>query len=340
VLLPHAFEPATGTFVATGTTPPATWSDPDGDPVTPVGFSSTRSGDGGNVLDVQDLGDRARVTVVVRYGQPSDAAFLIGPDVRRRVELWVADGNGGRGSTGWDVTVANRPPHLATAVASASVDHAFDAVGQRYVAEAALSTFVDDDGDPLALALAGDPLCDGLAERQGTALVTCALPYGGRPGVQAFAGTRTLRIDSRDPFEAGASQSTALEVRNRAPRMLATAVQLQTTCAPLNVCCSTDTGAKGCLEPDFRFDPVSAAPVLLVDDDGDPLDVALAPSDSCLAAAAPAQPCPAGGCALGLSMCGARAACGAWSPSARLALTADDGAARVAADLPVDAYCR
>ena len=53
-----------------GSSPPATPPSPPGATrtatrSTPLGFTSTRSGDGGNVFDVQGLGDHARVTVVV-----------------------------------------------------------------------------------------------------------------------------------------------------------------------------------------------------------------------------------------------------------------------------------
>jgi hypothetical protein len=338
--LPHAYEPATRTFVATGATPALAWTDPDGDPVAPIGFTSSHAGDGGNVLDVQDQGDHARVTVVVAFGKPSDAAFLIGPDVRRRVELWVADVNGARASGGFDVTVTNRPPRVAAAVGSHSVDHAYDAAGQRYVAQAALSTWVDDDGDPLSLAVSGDPLCATVEERQGTAWVSCALPYPGRPAVPSFAGTRTLTVSSRDPFDAGAAQATALEIRNRPPRVVTPSVSLLTSCSTVATCCATDPGTHGCLEPDFQYAPVSGAAPLLVDDDGDPLDVSLSPSGSCLSAAAPPQPCPAGGCTVGLSMCGARAACGGFEPTSVLTVAADDGSGRTGGDVAVTSSCR
>jgi hypothetical protein len=99
VLLPHGYDTGTRRFIATGETPVAAWSDPDGDPVTPLGFTSTRSGDGGTVLDVQGLGDRARITVVVPYAKPSDAGYLIGPGVsgRGRRERRARDGRLGRG---------------------------------------------------------------------------------------------------------------------------------------------------------------------------------------------------------------------------------------------------
>ena len=85
--LPHGYDAATGRFVATGETGVATWSDPDGDPVSALGFTSSRSGDGGNVFDVQGLVDRARITVVVPFARASEAALPIGAGVSRRGEL-------------------------------------------------------------------------------------------------------------------------------------------------------------------------------------------------------------------------------------------------------------
>jgi hypothetical protein len=340
VEIPHAFEASSRSFVATGSTPAATWSDPDGDPVAPVGFTNDRSGDGGNVFDVQEQGDHARITVVVQYAKPSDAAFLIGSGVRRRVELVVADVNGARGTAGWNVTVSNRAPRIAAAVATASVDHTFEAATQRYAAQAPLSSWVDDDGDPLELSVSGDPLCADLANRQGTAWVTCSLAYPGRPAAAAFAGTRSLRVAPRDPFEPGPSQDTTLEIRNRAPRLLVSSVELRTPCYASVVCCETDPLNHGCLANEFRYGAVSAAVPLLVDDDGDPLDLAVSATGSCLGAAAPPPACAPEGCSFGLSLCGDHSLCGAWKPGGVLALAASDGLGSLAADVPVDGVCR
>ena len=339
VTLAHAFEAATRSFVATGNTPPATWSDPDGDPVVPVGFSSSRSGDGGSVFDVQGQGDHARVTVVVGYTRPGDAAFLIGPDVRRRVDLVVADVNGARGTAGWDVAISNRAPRLATVVATLSVDHTFESAAQRYAAQAALSSWVDDDGDPLAFSVSGDPLCSDVADRQGTAWVTCSLAYPGRPSVAAFAGIRSIGVAARDPFEAGPSQVTTLEIRNRPPRQLTSAVSLTTSCPNYLSCCQFDLATHTCLEHEIRYAPVSATVPLVMDDDGDPLDLAVAASGSCLTVAGTPPSCGPEGCSFGLSLCGQPSQCGAWTPGGVLAMAASDGLGSVSASVPVDGFC-
>ena len=340
VTLPHAYEAATRSFVAVGNTPATIWTDPDGDPVTLVGFSSSRSGDGGNVFDVQGQGDHARLTVVVPYTRPGDAAFLIGPDVRRHVDLLVADMNGARAAAGWDVTISNRAPRLVTAVTIASVDHGFETAAQRYAAQAPLSSWVDDDGDPVEFSSSGDPLCLDMTNRQGTAWVTCSLAYPGRPAVASFAGTRSILVAARDPFEDGPSQATTLEIRNRPPRALAANVEFFTSCTNTKACCEVDPETRTCLEFKYRYDPVSMLVPLVVDDDGDPLDLAATPSGTCLAVAATPPGCGPGGCSFELSLCADPSFCSRSKPGGSLALTASDGLGSLSSTVTVGDNCR
>lgn len=339
VRIPHGYEPATRRFIATGETPAATWSDPDGDPVASLGFTASRTGVGDELFDVQGLGDRARITVVVPYGRPSDAAFLIGPGVSRRVELAVADPNGARASTAWDVVVTNRPPRLVAAVPAASVDHAYDATGLRYTAEAPLSTWVDDDGDPLLLGVSGDPDCGDLAERGGTAWVTCATPFTGRPGPGRLVGFHDLAVSAADPFEAGPTQATRLEIRNRPPRLLATTLPLGVACRDTLGCCERGTPKNICLLREMTWLASSATVPLVVDDDGDPLDVSTTATGGCLEASTVPPACLGAACAPVLKTCGGPSACGTWSPMGTLAVSATDGLATAAGDLPLDVLC-
>lgn len=340
ITLPHAYEAATRSFVAVGSTPATTWTDPDGDPVTLVGFSSSRTGDGGNVFDVQGQGDHARLTVVVPYTRPGDAAFLIGPDVQRHVDLVVADVNGGRGAAGWDVTISNRAPRLVTAVPTASVDHSYEAAAQRYAAQASLSSWVDDDGDPVEFSNSGDPLCLDVTNRQGTAWVTCSLPYPGRPAAASFAGTRSIRVAARDPFEPGPSQDTALEIRNRPPRPLAVNVEFYTSCTNTKACCEIDPETRTCMEFKYRYDPVSMVVPLVVDDDGDPLDLTATASGTCLAVAGAPPSCGPEGCAFELSLCGDPSFCSRSKAGGSLALTASDGLGSLSTTVAVGDNCR
>jgi hypothetical protein len=340
VLLPHGYDAASARFVATGETPVATWSDPDGDPVTPLGFTSSRSGDGGSVLDVQGLGDHARVTVVVPFAKPSDAALLIGPGVSRRVELIVADANGARASTGWDVEVTNRPPRLAVAVATASVDHGYEAPFQRYAAQAALSTWVDDDGDPLLLSVGGDPACTEVVERQGTAWVTCSTPFTGRPDPGPLVGVHVLSASAADPFATGPAQDTSLEIRNRPPRLAVQNVTMAMPCVPNRaLCCLADPLKGPCSEYDSVFVETSVTSAVVVDDDGDPLDLSTAAMGGCLSAQPAPQPCAGAACSPTITMCGVRWSCGANLPIGVLSVAAGDGLARIAGTIDVAGTC-
>ncbi|MGA8890873.1 MAG: hypothetical protein WB493_04840 [Anaeromyxobacteraceae bacterium] len=340
VLLPHGYEPGTRRFVASGETAPAAWSDPDGDPVASLGFTSVHAGDGGAVFDVQDQGDRARLTVVVPYEKPADASRLIGPSVSRRVDLAVADVNGARAATSWEVTVANRAPRLAVAVPAASVDHTFESAAARYAAQAALSTWVDDDGDPISLAVTGDGRCADLSERQGTAWVTCSAPFTGKPDPGVLVGTRVLAASARDPFEAGPVQETRLEIRNRPPRLVGTQITLAMTCNPDRTCCTTDPGKGSCAEYDFTWVETSAVAPVAVDDDGDPIDVAVSAAGGCLTAAPVAGACTGAACSPLLTLCGNRWTCGEFLPGGSLAVSVGDGLVSASGAFLVDAVCR
>jgi hypothetical protein len=340
ILLPHGYDAVSAQFVATGETPAASWSDPDGDPVIPLGFTSTRSGDGGSVFDVQGLGDRARITVVVPYARPVDAALLIGPGVARRVDLVVADANGARASTGWDVEVANRLPRLAVPVANASVDHTYEASFQRYAAQAALSTWVDDDGDPITVSVGDDAACSDVVERQGTAWVTCSAPFTGSPDAGRLAGIHALWASAADPFAAGPVQETRLEIRNRPPRLAVQSLTMEMPCAVDRLtCCSPGVEKGTCEGHDFQYVETSAPTPVVVDDDGDPLDLSTSATGGCLSAAPVDRPCAGAACAPALALCGGRWACGAWFPTGSLSVAAGDGLASVAGTIAVEGIC-
>ena len=338
--IPHTFQASSRTFVASGTTPPLVVSDPDGDPVTSLGFAFAHAGDGAAVFSGVDQGDRASVSVAVPYASPSDAALLVGPSVVRRADLTVVDANGASATGGFLVVVGNNAPRLSAPVAAAAVNHSFDAAGGRYLAVAPLSTWVDDDGDPLYPAVSGDPACSTVAEQQGTAWVTCALPFAGSAAVGAFAGSHPLSVTMSDPFGPGASQATALTILNRAPRLVASSALLPAACTPTSACC--EPGAGRCSSPDVAFGPGSATVGLAVDDDGDPVSLSLGASGclSAQAANAGAAACPATGCEATLSLCGLPSQCMTVFPEGTLSVTASDGLDFVQGTLAVSSVCR
>ena len=77
---------------------------------------------------------------------------------------------------------------------------------------------------------------------------------------------------------------------------------------------------------------------VVVDDDGDPLDLATATTGSCLSAAAP-QPCAGAACSPTLTMCGVRWSCGANLPIGVLSVAAGDGLASLAGTIDVAGSC-
>ncbi len=340
--VPHVFNPsspgaATGTMAALGATPTLTVSDPDGDPVQ-TAFTSTHSGDGPNAFLVQDLGTQATFSVVVQYGDPGDGAFLIGPDVSRSISFTATDVNGGVGGATWEVRVANRPPRVVGAVPSLEVPHWFDAGGSRYRAVASLSTFVDDDGDPLSLDAGTGSICAGRRLAPATpaaAEVECAVPYPGTPAANAIAGLHSVVVTVRDAWGA-VSATTNLTVGNRAPRLAQASVAISPACSQGKCCLIVD---RICEAYTVNQAPSSTvAPSPLTDDDGDPILVTYAPQDSCATASPPSQVCAPAACVAELSLCGG-SGCGGSSTLGTVAATATDGDLATASSFTVTAAC-
>ncbi|MBS1110603.1 MAG: hypothetical protein H6Q88_2595, partial [Anaeromyxobacteraceae bacterium] len=95
-----------------------------------------------------------------------------------------------------------------------------------------------------------------------------------------------------------------------------------------------------CEEYDYQFVETLQTTAVVVDDDGDPLDLSVVAAGGCLTAGAVAQPCAGAACDPLLTMCGVLAACGQWSPGGGLTVSAGDGVARVAGSIVVAGDCR
>lgn len=344
--VPHVFSPsspgaATGTMTALGSTPVVTASDPDGDPVQ-TAFTATHSGDGSASFLVQDLGDRANFSAVVLYSAPADGAYLIGPGVSRTVTFTATDPNGGVSAVTWDVQVTNRPPRVAVSVPALAVPHGFDVASSRYVAGAALSSFVDDDGDPTSLDPAtGSAVCAGKGLSAATpraAEIECAAPYAGTPAANAIAGFHAVTTTVRDAW-AAASATTNLTVVNRAPRLTSSTVVLAPPCTRENICCRmAEPGF--CDEYFWTQGPTTASrPPPLVDDDGDPMLVGYTwPAGGCASVSPSSHLCGPVACQVELSLCGAPRACGT-STSGTISFTATDGDLGAAGAFTVTGGC-
>jgi hypothetical protein len=112
-------------------------------------------------------------------------------------------------------------------------------------------------------------------------------------------------------------------------------------CVPEGGACCNEGIAKGsCLERDFSFVQTSVMAPVVVDDDGDPLDLSVTAAGGCLTSAPTALPCMGDACSPVLTMCGDRWSCAAWSPTGTLSVAGGDGVASVTGQLTVDGACR
>ena len=193
----------------------------------------------------------------------------------------VRDGARPLGEATTRVSVLNRPPVLAQAVPSTSVDHTFSAGAYRATAPA--SRWQDPDGDPLAPAApTGNAVCSSYSFRaDGTALVECTQTFDGEPDhLAAFTTTRTVSLLARDPWQAATvAQTTAVTIRNRAVSAASSTVTGAVSCAKgtnEDECCEWDPepGSSFCMIRVWHCAQLDPRPSpALADPDGDPLRV-------------------------------------------------------------------
>ena len=308
--VPHAFDAVGSRFVAQGETPVAAISDPDGDPIVGRTFTSTSSGDGGNPFLVQPFPDHATFEISVAYAGPADAAFLAGDGVTRSIRFAATDVNGGTASTTWDVVVTNRPPRVVEQVGVLSVPHWFDPIRSEYVATAALSTFADDDGDPLALDPSPGGTCRWESLSGGTAGVRCRVAWtSGAPTLPALVMTgHLLSAIVRDPWSS-VSVGSALTVTNRPPQFGGGPIQIATVCVD-GACCDgvppvCYAWSKGAASGAADI----ATPV--VDPDGDPISIGYGSVGGCAqVTSGVSTTCPSASCPpVQITLCGVAPAC-------------------------------
>jgi hypothetical protein len=336
--VPHAFDAAGRRFLAAGTVSAAA-ADPDGDPVTPLGFTARHSGDGPGTFEVVGGGWSADFTIAVPYAGPADGAFLLGgAGLSRAVELAVADVNGARAVASWDIQVTNRPPSVALGPGTAAVDHGFDAAGSRYVATAILGTAADPDGDPVVQkGPTGDALCASIPETvgAGTISVECSLAYTGVPAVGPLLGSHLVRAVVGDPWTSVSAGTAGVTIGNRAPRIPAMQVRIPATCGQPSCC---RLGPDGCAAyTAFHGSGTAEVQVSALDDDGDPIRVEYA-APPCAGVAPASLVCAPGSCgAVEARLCAEFPACGATAYAVEV--RADDGASAGTGSLSLDAGC-
>jgi hypothetical protein len=307
-VIDHAFDGAR--FTASGEIP-FTMTDPDGDQLFGPALAWHHVGDGDAAFAGELREDPARLafSITVPYAAPEDALHLIGGEgLERSVMVEVSDVNGAITPEVWPIVVANRPPLLKSPATPITVEHAYDPVAGAYTATAPLSTWLDEDGDPLVQSAGsetGDPSCAVVTVDGGSgprlARAHCALAFVGAPAVANFAGLHTVKQVIRDPWASASHNSTvSFTIGNRAPSTDTAAVThvVDEVCGQPSVCCAF---AGTCLIFS-RTAPTgtTVVPLRWSDPDGDPLSIQVPAADGVV----PVQPlvCTSSECALVLSV--------------------------------------
>jgi len=237
LFLPHSYDPSRALFLAHGQLAAFEVVDPDGDPVA-TSYAAQEAGLASPSMAVTADGTAAAIDVAVPAGEP---ASLIGPEVRRTLLFRADDGNGGTAEVSWPVEVLNRPPRMGSAVLYGAAGHTFDPVARRYLAEVQVTTYVDDDGDPLTLAATGTGACGEFSLSGGALRVHCSLAYLGALPAQPIGGAYLVEATLSDPWSAVGPRTGHAVVTNRPP--VAGALSL-----PAATCCS-----RSCTE--WEWDP-------------------------------------------------------------------------------------
>jgi hypothetical protein len=154
---------------------------------------------------------------------PSVQIQVDGTAVASMVDDWVLrvvarDEAGPIGEATTRVSVLNRPPVPVLAVSAVAVGHTYSLGAYR--ASALATRWQDPDGDPIATATGstGDAVCSSWRlQADQTAVVDCVQAFHGNPDELArFAGTRTVSLLVRDPWQTADPQGTAITIRNNA----------------------------------------------------------------------------------------------------------------------------
>jgi hypothetical protein len=268
----HRYEAADASFRAEGALPAAPeFVDPDGDPVA-LRLTAEASGDGGHGFDLRQDGV---FSIRIPGAEPQ---HLIGEAVVRRIAVEADDGNRGRATTAVPLTVLNRPPRLAVPRGLVAVPHAYEAARRVYTAQATLSDYVDDDGDPMLpgstfeLVPAG---CSRLSLTGATLGLECEVPLSTVAALATLARTHVLDVTVRDAWAHSARATARLEVTNQPPVVRATsvAVSAPTTVAATDLCCEMDDYGYICARPPTVVAAGDGTFSAVEDPDGDPIDV-------------------------------------------------------------------
>lgn len=246
--VPHRYDESRR-FIAGGEFP-VTVVDPDGDPVTrraPLGRHLNVGPE--DIFEVADGGDVLTYYVSVHYDEAADAAHLIGENVVREIELTVDDVNGATTTEILPLVIGNRPPRAISTMASATVGHSYDAATSTYRARAAISRFVDDDGDPVFGGSTGDAVCHAITiDPTGQAFVDCELLFQGTSSMLQFAGNHVIFQRVEDPWSSAAAQAATIAITNRPPTVTSGSGSLTASCSKdTRECCEWDFDLNRCI---------------------------------------------------------------------------------------------
>jgi hypothetical protein len=279
----HVFDAPSSRFSALGAISVVV-SDPDGDPLEGRSVSGHHLGDGGATFDVTDLGDRIAFAVALPYSQPSDADFLIGGEgLERTIAFAMRDVNGAETSEIWPVVIANRPPELVLPlVGTVSTNHVYDPAAGVYRAAAKLSGWQDPDGDPMIQAdFTGDAVCPSYTlDASGRTAIECSLASGMAAVAGNFVGAHDIQERVRDPWAASPDAAVStLQILNRPPVVAVDPMTLRATCVETATCCAWEAGY--CMDNKWKIFGINGTLAnFVVDPDGDPVHVTLAPQGS------------------------------------------------------------
>ena len=230
--------------------------------------------------------DEHKHVTFVPSADVADPTVLLEADESGRTALvddWVfrvtaSDGAGPLGEASTRISVANRPPTLAAAVASVTAPHTYSA-GQ-YRASAAASRWTDPDGDPLVLAgSTGSDVCSSATfGADGTATIDCTRAFTTAVALSGFVATHSVSVRASDGWAPASSASTTtVTIQNRPVTAASSTASDPRRCprVPTGTCCYHDPDCNLCCTDWIKTCPVSTASgnLAISDPDGDPVQV-------------------------------------------------------------------
>jgi hypothetical protein len=318
---PHAFSDVDRAFAVRGSIP-WTVSDPEGGPIVSPSVGVRTSSELESFSGASD-GAAISFFLEVSYDLPEAAELLRGPGVTRTIQVFATDVNGATSSREAPIVIGNRPPRFVAGPTEVSVPHSFDRATSRYLANATVGTWIDDDGDPLRQeGPTGSDVCAQLTFGK-TVRVRCGQDYVGVPDLAGFAARHRLLVQVRDPWEVAPGRAVDVVIENRAPTLDLSILASTMTRATSSLCCVTSNFICVSYAPSYSPGTVTATG-RHTDPDGDPIDITLGTERTT---------CASSGCSLSTALDGFGPRC-VGGPT--ISLTANDGLSLVSGNAPLN----